>query len=244
MSPETRVDPAPSQTHQVYASLRAAILSLETSPGERLSERGLETAYGASRTPARAALMRLEAEGLVAREGRGWIVSPIDLGEVHAISEMRAAVESAAVRYAVERAAPADVAALRALLEADRPEADEEPGRDSEARVVRAGTDFHAELTRLSGNAVMTQTVQDALTRLERTRWLEVRTPEARQAAWDDHLAIVDAIARRDADAAASLVERHIHGTNERLIEALTAERRRFRGSGLAIVGDVPGRPG
>ncbi|GAA4265281.1 GntR family transcriptional regulator [Frondihabitans peucedani] len=239
MSPETRMDPAPSQTHQVYASLRAAILSLETSPGERLSERGLETAYGASRTPARAALMRLEAEGLVAREGRGWIVSPIDLGEVHAISEMRAAVESAAVRYAVERAAPADVAALRALLEAD-----EGPGRDSEARVVRAGTNFHAELTRLSGNAVMTQTVQDALTRLERTRWLEVRTPEARQAAWDDHLAIVDAIARRDADAAAALVERHIHGTNERLIEALTAERRRFRGSGLAIVGDVPGRPG
>jgi DNA-binding GntR family transcriptional regulator len=233
---------SPSQTHQVYESLRSAILSLDVAPGERLSERGLETTYGASRTPARAALMRLESEGLVKREGRGWIVTPIDLAEIHAISEMRAAVEAAAVRYAVERAGSDDVEALRELLEADRP-TDDDSGPGTSAGGVRAGTNFHADLTRLSGNAVMAQSVQDSLTRLERTRWLEVRTPEARFTAWRDHVAILDAIANRDADAAASLVANHIHGTNERLIEALTKERRRFRGSGLAIVGDVPGTP-
>jgi DNA-binding GntR family transcriptional regulator len=229
----------PSQTHQVYESLRAAILNLDAAPGERLSERGLETTYGASRTPARAALMRLEAEGLVKREGRSWIVTPIDLEEIHAIAEMRAAVEAAAVRYAVERARDDDVDALRELLEADRP-GDDTDDPSIEEHGVRAGTSFHAELTRLSGNAVMAQSVQDSLTRLERTRWLEVRTAEARLSAWRDHVAILDAIGRRDADAAADLVERHIHGTDERLIAALTAERRRFRGSGLAIVGEAP----
>ncbi|BDZ51263.1 GntR family transcriptional regulator [Frondihabitans sucicola] len=233
------LDTSRSQTHQVYESLRAAILSLDVAPGERLSERGLETTYGASRTPARAALMRLESEGLVRREGRGWIVTPIDLAEIHAISEMRAAVESAAVRYAVARAGSDDIEALRELLEADRPR-DDETGHRTEELGVRAGTSFHAELTRLSGNAVMAQSVHDSLIRLERTRWLEVRTPEARATAWRDHLAILDAIARRDADGAADLVASHIHGTNERLITALTAERRRFRGNGLAIVGDVP----
>jgi len=228
-----------SQTHQVYGSLRTAILSLDVAPGERVSERGLETAYGVSRTPARAALMRLESEGLVRREGRGWIVTPIDLVEIHAISELRAAVEAAAVRYAVERATSDDIDALRELLDADRPPA-EGAGAGSEERGVRAGTSFHAELTRLSGNLVMAQSVDDCLTRLERTRWLEVRTPEARRAAWEDHAAIVEAIGRRDADAAAGLVRSHIHGTDERLITALTADRRRFRGSGLAIVGDRP----
>lgn len=235
----------PSQTHQVYESLRAAILRLDVAPGERLSERGLEATYGASRTPSRAALMRLESEGLVAREGRGWIVSPIDLAEIHAISEMRAAVESAGVRYAVARATNDEVEALRGLLEASRPataEGSDRSGADrgDEEQGVRAGTSFHVELARLSGNAVMVQSVGDSMTRLERTRWLEVRTPEARAQAWSDHLAIVEAIAARDAEMAAALVARHIHGTNERLIQALTAERRRFRGSGLAIVGQVP----
>ncbi len=37
---------------------------------------------GVSRTSVRTALFRLEAEGLVAREGRGWIVPPIDLVEI------------------------------------------------------------------------------------------------------------------------------------------------------------------
>src|ERR1700712_1569252 len=48
----------------LYGRIRAAILSLELAPGQRLSERGLEPAFGASRTPIPAALMRLEPEGL------------------------------------------------------------------------------------------------------------------------------------------------------------------------------------
>ena len=76
------LDTAPaSQTVQLYDRLRAAILSLELAPGERLTERGLEASFDASRTPVRAALGRLDAEGLVQRDGRGWIVSPIDLAE-------------------------------------------------------------------------------------------------------------------------------------------------------------------
>ena len=49
----------PSQTAGLYDNMRSAILSLELIPGERLTERSLETTYGASRTPIRAVLMRL-----------------------------------------------------------------------------------------------------------------------------------------------------------------------------------------
>ncbi|MCU1526261.1 MAG: GntR family transcriptional regulator [Frondihabitans sp.] len=227
-------DTSASQTTQLYERLRAAILGLDAAPGERLSERGLEQTFGASRTPARAALMRLESEGLVRREGRGWMVTPIDLTEIHSLAEMRSAVEAAAARYAVARASDDDIAALGELLDADRPAALEE---QTEEQGVRAGSSFHSELVQLSGNRFMVESVQGALTRLERTRWLEVRTPEARALAWNDHRAILDAIAARDADRAALLVADHIHGTNERLIAALTADQRRFRGHGLAIVG-------
>ena len=89
-----------------YTVLRSAILALELMPGEGLSERGLESMLNASRTPIRAALMRLANEGLTQRSGRGWQVSPIDLAEVRAVMEYREALVSAAVRLAVARAPP------------------------------------------------------------------------------------------------------------------------------------------
>lgn len=229
------MDPS-SQTLQLYDRLRAAILALDFAPGERITERGLESTFGASRTPARAALMRLETEGLVQREGRGWIVAPIDLREIQALSELRVALESAAVRLAVERASLDDIAAVSELLRTAPPVTDEEQG-------IRAGADFHTELVQLSGNALMVESVRGAMTRLARTRWLEVRTPQARDKARQEHRDVLDAILSRDADAAVELITAHITGTNERLLAALRAEQRRIRGRGLAIVGDTRPAP-
>jgi DNA-binding GntR family transcriptional regulator len=258
-----------SQTEQLYGRLRAAILALDLVPGERLTERGLEAGFAASRTPVRAALGRLDAEGLVQRDGRGWIVSPIDLAEIGALAELREAVEGAAIRLAVERASDADIAAVAALLAGARPHshptadavvdsavgaaadvaaataagADAAADADADADAehgVRAGGDFHEELTRLSGNPVMVDTVRGAMTRLARTRWLEVRTPAARQQAWGEHRAVLDALTARDADLAARLLTGHIRGTNQRLLEALAADSRRLRGHGLAVVPAAP----
>lgn len=218
-----------SQTVQLYDRLRAAILALDLTPGERLTERGLETTFAASRTPVRAALSRLDAEGLVQRDGRGWIVAPIDLGEIRALAELREAVEVAAARLAVERASDDDIAALAEMLDDARPAADAEEG-------VRAGGDFHLLLARLSGNTAMVESVRGAMTRLARTRHLEVRTPDAREAAWLEHRAVVAAIAARDADEAGRLLAAHIRGTNERLLTFLSTERHRLRG--LSIVAE------
>jgi DNA-binding GntR family transcriptional regulator len=218
-----------SQTVQLHDRLRAAILALDLAPGQRLTERGLESRFEASRTPVRAALVRLDSEGLVRRDGRGWIVSPIDTGEIGALGELREAVESAAIRLSVARASDLDIMAIIARLDAARPAHDEEQG-------VRAGGDFHVELAGLSGNTFMADAVRSAMTRLSRTRWLEVRTSEAREQAWAQHHEIIGAVAARDADRAAVLVVSHIRGTNERLLAFLDAEQRRLRWHGVAIV--------
>lgn len=213
----------------MYEGLRAAILSLDLAPGERLTERGLESAFGASRTPARAALMRLEAEGLVGRDARGWSVTPINLVEIKDLGELREAVEAAVVRLAVERASDADVDAIGDLVQSAHDVTDEDSS-------LRAGRDFHIELARLSGNASMVDAVHGMVTRLARTRWLDVRTPESREQAWREHRRILDAITARDADGAAALMQEHIRVTNERLLAFLAAERRRLRGQGLSVV--------
>jgi len=219
-----------TQSARLYAQVREAILSLETVPGERLSERGLEAQYGASRTPARAALMRLESDGLVQRQGRGWIVAPIDVDEVTAVSEYREVIEVAAVRAAVLRSSDADLAGLEELLESAGPIRDEEDG-------VRSGSDFHVEVAALSANPFFVEAVRASMTRLARTRWLEVRTPEAREAAWEEHRAIVRAMRARDADAAAELVATHIRSTTRRLLDRLAEQLRPLRFRGMAVTG-------
>jgi DNA-binding GntR family transcriptional regulator len=211
-----------------YGRLRTAILSLELVPGERISERGLESLLGASRTPIRAALMRLENEGLTQREGRGWKVTPIDLAEVRAVTEYREAVESAAVRLAVERAGDEELAALRVLAQA-HPDADEETG-------LRDFSDFHLALVRLSRNHFLADGMAGALVRLSRTRWLGVRTAQSRSIARAEHLAIVAAIADREVDRAVALTVAHNRDTGDRLLSYLTEERLRLRGRGFSII--------
>ncbi|PJJ63222.1 GntR family transcriptional regulator [Compostimonas suwonensis] len=219
-----------SQTVLIYDRLRAEILDLDRTPGARLTERGLETEFSASRTPVRAALVRLQAEGLVQRDGRAWQVSPIDLGEIAALSEFREAVETEAVRLACERASDSEIAALDELLDEFRPGETSDEG-------VRMGTSFHVELARLSQNRFLVEGLEQAMTRLARTRWLEVRTAQARQAAWQEHRDIVATVAARQTDAAVALVRAHIVTTHERLTASLNAEQRMLRARGLSIVG-------
>jgi DNA-binding GntR family transcriptional regulator len=220
---------SPVSEENAYDRLRQAVLVLDLVPGERLSERGLESLLGTSRTPIRAALMRLENEGLTQRAGRGWQVAPIDVAEVRAVMEYREAIEAAAAALAVERADDEELAALRVLAEANRDQDDEETG-------LRDGGDFHVALARLSRNQFFGDGMAGALTRLSRARWLLVRTPQSRAQARDEHLGIVAAVAGRDAAAAAALSVAHNRGTRDRLLDFLTEERRRLRGRGFAII--------
>lgn len=213
------------QTAQLYERLRAAILSLELVPGERITERSLEAAFSASRTPVRAALLRLDAEGLVVRRARGFVVAPIDTREIGQLAELREAVEVAAVRLAVGRASADEIAALVELLDSDR----------GTAEAVPAGDAFHEALAGLSGNPLLAETVRGAMTRLARTRWLEGRTAASRDLAWREHRAIVAAVATRNEELAAALVASHIRDTNERLLGFLGAERNRLHARGIVL---------
>lgn len=223
--------PERSQTELVYEQVRQAILSLDIVPGARLSERGLEADFGASRTPVRAALMRLQAEGLVDRDGRNWHATPIDLDEVAALAEYREAVEIAAARLACARASDAE---LRAFAERESSAVEV---RDERSGLLR-GDDFHGSLAALAGNRFIEAAVHDSITRMARARWLELRSEEGRTEAWREHTAIVDAVVRRDQDAAAAAIAHHTQANLERLLASIRSDRRAFGARGLRIVGE------
>lgn len=215
-----------------YETLRKEILSLDLMPGEPLTERGLEGRVGASRTPIRAALFRLENEGLTQRHGRGWRVSPIDLTEIRALAEYREAAETVVVRLVIERASDDDLDLLHHLVEG----LTEDPDEISGERGLGAGTDFHLVLAQLSGNPFLAAAIADVMTRLTRTRYLEVRTPESRAQARHEHEQIAAAISARNTDLATTLVLAHGRDTIGRLLDVLKEERRKLRGRGFSII--------
>ena len=219
-----------SQSLSIHTRLREMILSLNVGPGERLTERWLEAQFEGSRTPVRAALARLENEGLVRREGRGWMVTPIDLAEISALAEYREPLEATAVRLACTRARTEDVDAIGAMLDACH------PGQKRE-EWHRVGSDFHVQIGRLSGNAFLARAIEQAMTQLSRPRWLEVWTEPSREQAWAEHRRILAHIRAQRPDAAVDDAVAHIRDTRDRLLRSLEDDRRGLRARGFAIVG-------
>ncbi len=82
--------------------------------------------------------------------------------------------------------------------------------------------------------------MEGALTRLARTRWLEVRSGASREQARAEHVAILAAVRAGDADRAVALVREHARGTRDRLLAHLEADRLGLRSRGVAVVGAGP----
>ncbi|MGE0853782.1 MAG: GntR family transcriptional regulator [Hyphomicrobiaceae bacterium] len=135
---------------KAYEFLRTEIFSGVRRSGERLSEVGLAAQLGLSRTPVRAALHRLKADGLIHWEAhRSAVVRQWSRRDARQILEVRSLLESAAAGKAAERARPEDCEGLEALCEEMEALA-RRPVPSPEITVLNRR--FHVELLRLAGN--------------------------------------------------------------------------------------------
>jgi DNA-binding GntR family transcriptional regulator len=204
-----------------YARLRDAIVSGRLQPNERLVEAELIELLGVSRTAVRTALVRLAQEGLVVHErNRGARVRYVDETEAVEIVLARAALEALAVRQAADRATPEDVEELRAILVRMRARLDESDllGASDENAVL------HSRLLELSGNQTVIRLVGGLKSQLVRFQYRTILVPGRSARSFEEHSAIVDAVAAGDADAAEAAMRRHL----AHVADALSAPRERM----------------
>ena len=216
------------RAQDIYERLRDDLLALRLVPGERLSERNLERRLGASRTPIREALLRLEAEGLVQRGEGGLHVAPLDLDELLEVFELRIETEALAVRLACARADHARLDALQARMDAVLAD----PSPDAWYAI---GTDYHVEIAALSGNRFVHRSVRDAVTRIARARWLMASSEEGRRAAHREHSAIVTMIRENRPEEAEAAIRAHIGIVRNSLVCAMREEHRSWRARGVQM---------
>ena len=194
-----------SQGDHAYDTLFGAIENGTLKPGTRLREIELSEWVGASRTPIREALGRLEGEGLIARDpSRGMVVAELDHGMVAELYVMREVLEGTAAGLAARHASDAEIDTLRELALRDR-----ESG-DDPARLARLNRLFHEAVFRCAHNRFLLRSVnslRQSMVLLGQTTLAIAGRPQTARA---EHEAIVEAIARHDVEAATAAARAHI----------------------------------
>ncbi len=197
--------PARQSAEYVYRRVREAILDGELAPGQTMSQVVLAEELGVSRTPLREALRMLQGEGLVeARPNRRVRVAPISAGDLEELYAVRVALEAQALRLAVPRMTPEDIARLEGSIAEMAHYAEERDMR----RWLVPHADYHRRLTELAGErfeGLLTQLYDHA----ERYRRLHIGYgPSAWATA--DHRDILDAVKAGDARQSAALLAEHL----------------------------------
>ena len=229
------IDGGASQTVRAQLRLRELIVGGELKPGSRIAELALVERLGASRTPIRAALVRLEEEGLLeALPGGGFAVKDFSESDIHDAIELRGTLEGLAARLAAERGvASVLLAEARDCLERiDELLAPRELSDDAFTGYVEQNGRLHAVIAEMSGSAL----VQRQLYRVKTLPFaspngfvmLQSTGPAARDTlviAQQQHRSVIEAIVQREGARAEALMREHARIAQHNLREALQSHK-------------------
>jgi DNA-binding GntR family transcriptional regulator len=211
---------------RTYLQLLDAIADGTLAPAQRIRQAELADSLGTSRQPVSHALHLLKRQGLVEDHGKkGLRVVPIDPAKVTEFYQLRQALDGLAANLAAQQVAAktADkslIATLQSQLRTGQTYAETTPI----PVLVRADTDFHRALYRLSGNAAILDTTAPIWPHLMRSMASVLHLPAYAQRVWQqEHPAILSAILAGDPAKAEAEAKQHAAGAATRTAQQLQA---------------------
>jgi DNA-binding GntR family transcriptional regulator len=201
--------PAPLR-EAVYDALVEMIITAELQPGQHLVENDLAAQLGVSRQPVREALQRMQTEGWVdLRPALGAFVHIPTDDEADQLLAARTLLETESARLAALHATPEQLAHLWELHRSGEAAL----AADDQEVLVTANALLHSHIVSMSRNKVLADLIGSVD---RRVRWYYLPIARARgKDAWDEHAALIAAIADGDGPRAADLMRKHTERTRE-----------------------------
>ena len=203
--------------HKIYKGLKAMILGQKLTPGSKIYQEKLAEELGVSRTPVVNALKKLEQERLITAVPRkGFYVRRFSPEEMVRIFELREVLEGLAARRASQNISEGQARKLQAFFQglkvSDRPEDVEIYGEEDRR--------FHQFLVEIGGDEILSNILETyniiTSSYLVGFRGGLVRPPKE---TLSEHLAIIDAIHRKNPEKAEQAVRIHLRRSREKLIK-------------------------
>jgi len=203
-----------------YERFKAQLFKRNLVPGQFVSQGELCELLDVPLGPTREALKRLEAESLVRLiPQRGIQIADIGVTLIREAFEFRTVLELAAVRRFTESADLATVEKLeadtRAMLE--RMAASAEPDSRLLDAALQVDWGMHTLIIDSMGNRILTNAHQQNFDKIRMIR-LHGRSPRYLPLAMEEHLGVLEAARRRDPDAAAAALARHLAAAERRAL--------------------------
>lgn len=211
-----KLQSAPDLVDRVYRALLDAISEGSLAPGARLTQEEIAEQLDVSRQPVLQALRLLKKDGLVHdAPGRGVVVAPLEADRIAQVYEVRGALDGLAARLAAKRHAVLDPKLIAQGRRAAR-------GKDIKA-LIEADIAFHNAIYDASGNPLIGDSARAHWVHLRRVMGAVLQSSPQREALWDEHQAIAEAIGVGDAKRAAQLIDHHALRASDNLRARLTA---------------------
>lgn len=206
-NPTTGRTEIPEQT--LLDRIRGLVISGDLEPGKLLSEVWLAQEFDVSRTPIREALKQLQHEGLVEiRPKVGTFVRTPTRREIVELFQLKESLEGLAAGLLARRGQVPELDLLRANTEAEAT-AVRAGDREEYARLVH---EFHTLLVYGSDNTKLIEHYERLMNQLAYPRLVirSLERPGRLRASAGEHVAVLDAIAEKDAIGAEAAMRDHV----------------------------------
>lgn len=198
-----------------YKYLKDALVTLTYKPGEYLNTAQVMERFGLGRTPINQALHRLSTEGLIHIIPRkGAMAAPLSINDALELIDVRLVNEMLCMRLAAEAISDSEILALEAVA------ADFERAAGKRDSILLMNTDrlFHEKIADIARNDMLRDILNILHARSQRFWAISLSTQGHVAEVIAEHRAMVNALAGRDAEAAAEAARAHILSFKHSLI--------------------------